>query len=93
MRKRYPIACAIFILICYLVTSPGVFAETVPRMTVDQLESRLGTDDLVVLDVRSERDWSAADTMINGAVRVSPNEVGQWVDSFPKQKTFVLYCT
>jgi rhodanese-related sulfurtransferase len=73
-------------------TSFGVFADTVPRMTVEQLKSRLGADDLVILDVRSGRDWSAANTLISGAVRVSPHEVGQWVDNFPKQKTYVLYC-
>ena len=93
MRTRYVPVYVIVRLTCFMATSFGAVAETVPRMTVDQLESRLGADDLAVFDVRSERDWSTADTLINGAVRVSPNEVGQWVDSFPKQKTFVLYCT
>ena len=93
MWKRAPLAYAVLIVIYVLLTSPGVFADTVPRMTVDQLESRLGADDLVVLDVRSSRDWNTADTLIAGALRVEPAEVNQWSGTLPKQKTFVLYCT
>lgn len=93
MQKRdYPVY-AFLILTCVLVTSFGAFAESVPRMTVDELKSRLGADDVVVLDVRSSRDWNASDTSITGAVRVSPNDVSQWAGDFPNQKTFVLYCT
>ena len=92
MRNRYFSVYVVVFLMCLMSTSFSVFANTVPRMTVDQLKSRLGSDDLAILDVRSGRDWNAANALISGAVRVSPHEVGQWMENFPKQKTYVLYC-
>ena len=92
MRKRYYHVYMILLLMSVLGTSSTVFADAVPRMTVDELKSRLGTADVVVLDVRSGRDWNAADTKITGAVRANPGEVSQWSADFPKGKTIVLYC-
>jgi len=80
------------LLMSVLCTSSTVFADAVPRMNVDELKSRLGAADILVLDVRSGRDWNAADTKITGAVRVIPGEVSQWSADLPKGKTIVLYC-
>jgi len=92
MRKRsYPVY-AILVLMYVLGTSLAAFADEVPRMATDELKSRLGADDIVVLDVRSARDWNTANTMIAGAVRVNPGEISQWAESFPGGKTIVLYC-
>ena len=93
MHKRsYPV-CVVLVLIGILVSAAPALADEVPRMTVDELQSRLGADDVAVLDVRSGRDWQAAKTAITGSVRAAPSEVGQWAENFPKQKTYVLYCT
>jgi len=93
MRKKYYPVYVILMLISLITTSIAAFAEEVPRMTVDELKSRLGAEDVVVLDVRSGRDWNGADTKITGAVRVNPGEVSQWSTDFPKDRTIVLYCT
>ena len=92
MRTRDYRVYAVVILTCLIATSFNVLADTVPRMTVDELKSRLGAVDILVLDVRSNRDWNAANSLISGAVRVSPYEVSKWSENFPKQKTIVLYC-
>ena len=65
----------------------------VPRMTKEQLKAKLGAPELVVLDVRSGRDWKAGEGKIAGAVREDPNEFDRWAARYPKEKTLVLYCT
>lgn len=75
-----------------LMVGASAFAETVPRMSTDELRSRLGADDLVVLDVRGSWDWNPAAIKIAGAERVEPRAVGQWLNDYPKEKTIVLYC-
>jgi rhodanese-related sulfurtransferase len=92
MRKRAIPLYAVVLLTCLMATSFVAFADTVPRMTVDQLKLRLGAEDVVILDVRSGRDWDAAKTLISGAVRVRPNEVSQWAESVSKEKSIILYC-
>ncbi len=92
MHKRYYPFQASLVLLCVLLTSLTAFADSVPKMSVDELNSRLGTAETVILDVRSGRDWNAANTRITGSERVNPGEVGQWAENFPKGKTIVLYC-
>lgn len=48
--------------------------------------------DLVILDVRSGRDWSASEVKITGAVRANGDDFDNWANSYPKEKTIVLYC-
>ena len=62
MRKRYYPVYAILVVDEHSRTSSIVFADAVPRMTVDELNSRLDKADVAVLDVRSDRDWNTADT-------------------------------
>ena len=66
-------------------------AAEVPRMSVDELKSRLGEVDLVILDVRQDSDLS--DKQIVGSVQVNPGAVNQWADNYSKDKVIVLYCT
>jgi rhodanese-related sulfurtransferase len=54
------------------------------------LESR---DDIVVLDVRLPLDFLAHSEIIPGAVRIPPKEAIEDVQSIPRDKESVLYCT
>ena len=92
MYKSYRHLQAALVLLCVLLTSPIAFADSVPRISVDELNSRLGSEEIVVLDVRSGRDWDAANTRITGSERVNPGQVNQWAENFPRGKTIVLYC-
>ena len=67
--------------------------DNVPRMTKDELKSRIGTPDVVVIDVRSQGDWNKEKEMIKGAVRENPIDVSSWMDKYPKDKTLVFYCS
>ena len=48
--------------------------------------------DLVIIDVRIERDWESATLKIPGAVWEDFFEVETWAEKYPKDKTIVLYC-
>ncbi|RPJ05638.1 MAG: hypothetical protein EHM37_21320 [Deltaproteobacteria bacterium] len=71
--------------------TPAV-AMDVGLMSVDQLKGMLGSDNLIVLDVRSGRDWNSSEFKIKGAIRANPSEFSTWGNSHPKNKKIVLYC-
>jgi hypothetical protein len=65
-------------------------SQDVPRMTTAELLANLDNPQVVVLDVRSPRDWSRSPAKIKGAVRVDAN----WTpEAYPKNSIVVLYCT
>ena len=67
----------------------------VPRMTKEELKASLllGNPDLLILDVRTARQWEESKEKIQGAVREDPEKVNTWSDKYPKNKTLVLYCS
>lgn len=74
----------------------GLFLNTaaaeVPRMSKEELRVMLDNDDVIVLDVRSGRDWSSSESKIEGAVREEAFKAEEWVSKYDKEKTYVLYC-
>ena len=83
----------IFSLLIFLVFSTGSFAlaGSVPLMDKDELKSLLGNENLVILDVRQDSDWSISEFKIKDAVRVDNGDLSV-TTSYPKDNTFVLYC-
>ena len=73
------------------ITSP-VMAADIPTIDKDGLKEMLGSKDLVVIDVRTGRDWSSSEFMIKGASREEPSEVANWAAHYDKGQTIVLYC-
>jgi rhodanese-related sulfurtransferase len=78
-------------LIVLLVATTPLFAASVPKMDKDQLKSLLGSENLVILDVRQGRDWSTSEFKIKDALRVDGGDLSV-VKTYPKDSTFVLYC-
>lgn len=66
--------------------------DEVPRISKEELKAKLGSPDLVVLDVRAEPDWKSGEGKIAGAIRENPRSLDQWAAKYPKDKTLVLYC-
>jgi len=66
--------------------------EEAPRIDKDALKGMLGDAKLVLIDVRTPKDWAASDNKIKGAVRQDSNKVAQWGKALPKDKQIVLYC-
>jgi rhodanese-related sulfurtransferase len=89
MKRRSIVLTAVILL------AIGIFTTCkgdVPRMTMDELKAMLGNPDLVIIDVRLERDWNKSDSKIKGAVREEPVHIESWANKYPKDKILVLYC-
>lgn len=84
-------AAFLFLTLVLMVPITTVASE-VKTIDKDGLKTILGSENLVVLDVRSGSDWSASDYKIKGAVRAEPGKVPSWVGEYSKEKTYVLYC-
>ncbi len=67
-------------------------AKEVPRITKEELKAKLGSSNMVLLDVRARSDWEGSNEKITGAVRMDPDAVDTWADTLPKDKEIVLYC-
>ena len=94
MRHGYLAICAVLVVVALLLGSGlAARADSVPRMSTDELKSRLGDADLAVLDVRTDWDWNQSAEKIAGATRVNPVAVEEWAGSYPKERTLVLYCS
>ncbi len=80
-----------FIIILAVFVATPLFAASVPTMDKEELQSRLGSENLVILDVRRGRDWSTSEFKIKDALRVENGDLSVAVD-YPKDTTIVLYC-
>jgi rhodanese-related sulfurtransferase len=80
--------CAVFLLVSF---SAAISAD-VKRMTKEKLKALLEKGDVVVLDVRSGRDWKSSEFKIQKAVRLDVKELASWAKKYPKEKTMVVYC-
>ena len=69
-----------------------VAAAGAPRITVEELNARLGEPDVIIIDVRRAGHWKGSDQKIPGAVREDPKDVEVWVGKYAHDKTLVLYC-
>jgi rhodanese-related sulfurtransferase len=77
-------------IICF--TALPALAGDVKLMTATELKNMLGYKELVILDVRSGRDWSTSELKITGAIRANGDDFDSWANSYPKEKKIVLYC-
>lgn len=83
-----------WILMLAVILAPmgTAIAVDVKIMEVDTLKRLLDDPDLVVLDVRTGRDWSSSELKIKGAQRAEPREIDNWSAGLDGNKTVVLYC-
>ena len=85
----------IFLVVAVLLAPLGACLaqkEEAPRIDKDALKSMLGDAKLVLIDVRTPKDWGDSDKKIKGAVRQDPDKVAQWGKTLPKDRQIVLYC-
>ena len=71
--------------------APALTAEA-PRMEKDELKTKLGNPEMVVIDVRSYTDWLLSGDKIKGAARENYRDFDGWSAKYPKDKAVVLYC-
>ena len=83
---------ALILLTIFSISASAKTLADVPRMTKEDLRNRIGDENIIVIDVRTEYDWVNSDLKISGAVRQNPQDVLAWGKKYAKEKTLVLYC-
>ena len=90
--KRLLLLAMLGVLVVFIACTNIQRTKDVPRVSKDELKAKLGSPDLVLLDVRSENDWGKSSEKIPGAARMDPEAVDSWSGTLPKDKEIVLYC-
>ena len=75
-----------------LMLQASVVQSAVAKMTKEELRAKLGSPDVVIVDVRLGKDWKASEEKIKGAVRMDLAEVESLAAKYGKDKTLVFYC-
>jgi hypothetical protein len=60
-------------------------------ISIEELKAKLGEPSVVILDMRIPKHIAASRLKIKGVVWVNPEEIDQWVQSFSKDSTYMLY--
>ena len=64
----------------------------IERISAQRTSEMLGQPDVIVVDVRSGRDWEKSKSKIKGARREDLSKIADWMDAYPKDKTLIFYC-
>ena len=92
MKKIKYLSIAIIFVVTSLSFAATLNAENIARISKEQLMELFDKPDLIILDVRTKRDWKASKYKIKGAERAAPGYFNSWISRYPKDKTIVLYC-
>jgi hypothetical protein len=90
--KRWRIFMGATFLLLLAFTIPACAVDDDSRISTEQLKNILDSPDLVLLDVRTGKDWEKSDRKIIGAVRVNPSDVSSWAGEYGKDNKIILYC-
>lgn len=84
----------IFLLGLILVVNMAgpVSATSEGVITKEELLNVIDDPDLVIVDVRTGRDWRSSEFKIKGAVRANLSEFDKWISQQAKDKRYVTYC-
>jgi rhodanese-related sulfurtransferase len=63
------------------------------RIDPDDAKRRVDAGEAIILDVVSPMAWEQLDRSIQGAVRISPDELGERWQELPRERATIAYCT
>ena len=94
MLKKYRGAILMMILLLFLIgpASQSAAADA-QRITKDAFKEMLDDPALLVIDVRTEKEWKKSDLKIKRAVWEDADEVKTWASKYPRDRSIVLYCS
>ena len=92
MNRKHTFSLLMVLLFFNSLLAFAAASAEAPRISKEQLKSRLGDKNIVVIDVRIGNDWEKSDSKIRGAVREDPEDAASWAKKYAKEKTIVLYC-
>ena len=91
-NKKLTTFLGLTFLLLFAFAMPAYGADDAPRISTEELQAMLGSSDLVLLDVRTAKDWKKSDRKIVGSVRVDPIDVSSWAGDYSKDQKIILYC-
>ena len=80
------------VLFGFFVGSFSACFLNAPKITKDELKLIIDEPDVVIIDVRSDKDWNSSDTKIKGAVREDYKNIDSWINKYSKDKKLIFYC-
>lgn len=92
MHKKLLFSAILFtisLMMTYAIPSPAV--SEAPRISKEELKDMIDSPDLVIIDLRTEKEWKKADLKIKHAVWKDAEEYETWAAKYPKEKTIVFY--
>jgi predicted sulfurtransferase len=93
VKKRKQSVLAVLLFFAFLgFQATGAMSAEVPRISKEDLKTKLDDPGMIILDVRTNSDWKASEFKIKGAIRVSSENVDSWASKYAKDETLVLYC-
>ena len=92
MKHTLRMSLGLFFMLLFAFSMPAFGGDEAPRISTDQLNDMLDSPDIVLLDVRTEKDWEKSDRKIVGAVRVDPDDVNSWAGNYSRDLKIILYC-
>ena len=92
MKHTLRMSLGLIFMLLFAFSMPAFGGDEAPRISTEQLNDMLDSPDLVLLDVRTGRDWNTSDRKIVGAVRVDPRDVNSWAENYSRNQKIVLYC-
>jgi len=63
------------------------------RVDPADAKERVDAGDAIILDVVSPMAWEQLDRSVLGAVRISPEEMGERWQALPRERAIIAYCT
>lgn len=64
------------------------------RISVDEVKRRLDSGEPVLfIDTRNSHDWGESDVKLPGALRIHYKELEGQLDTLPRDRLIVTYCT
>ena len=63
------------------------------RIDPTDAKRRVDAGEAIILDVVSPMAWEQLDRAVRGAVRISPDELGERWQELPRERAIIAYCT
>ncbi len=75
-----------------MLFSPYRVFAAVEKIAPKELNAKLCSPNLLLLDLRDADLWEKSKIKMKCARRVDPDDVSSWIDTLPHDKEIVLYC-
>jgi rhodanese-related sulfurtransferase len=64
-----------------------------PRIELAEAKAMVDAGEAVILDVVASPVWPTMSRIIQGSIRIPPEEIKDRFDRLPSDKTIIAYCT